>query len=38
MVVKTSETESKVVVTVTDKKTNDVKVVAEKPIPRQVFE
>ncbi len=35
MVIKTSETESKVVVTITDKKTNDVRVIAEKPIPKE---
>jgi len=35
MVVKTSETESKVIVTITDKKTNDVRVIAEKPVPKE---
>lgn len=35
MVVKTSETESKVIVTITDKKTNDVIVIAEKPVPKE---
>lgn len=33
--VKTSETETKAILTVTDRKTNEVKVIAEKPVPQE---